>query len=688
MQHLIILNKLKSFALGLDAFFKKQTQKSIKYHHAISAVYQSTLELMQAREINKLRDILGDAVDDHEAMALMQVVLSEFVEGFIAAGIDDQALSRVSNNFKILDKEGRFPLYIDPIPAISSFSGRVIITDSFDSKAQLEEGKLVNVTMTIDRKDAAALVEVVRAQLEAMGLVVGRLTGTDDTVERHVSFALRIPYTSALGEIVAKLNDEMPNFTFSTAAKLKIVTPPDIRTSQSALELLDNRSCEILHQWQVTLHEAAGQFGNKLPPLHITHGNSPIMPASTDEIAILRIHTSGTLDNVLSQYGLDLAAAFEMYQAQIVKNKTMEKNEMKKFDAAGLTYLNTETMKVGINPDIGLLDLIKMTHPEKYAQISDKKLFLEDIHAVNKLLQEIYLRDNELRWQSSGNIHEIDELVDNMPHLNALSEQISDEVDLMIFPGTTGVLMSSIAATAREFIKNGAKVKNIAVLASTQEWKQEWVRDVKTVFELRPDLLKKDIDLASVDFEKKYTEHDVNALISQLIDFGDNNIHFEYLPVQTRKLNDGRIVNPNSNDEANVFFEYYSKIKQEKGENPTTVLVSTKGFHVRQSYAYLQAAINDIKVLMSDPEILGNDCCEKFKNLVRPNTRAKLDNLAKTIYQTIQILKVIYPEMNFADNQFSSVVSGNRASFVNNLGNKMPDESKEDNRYNSVNIRL
>jgi hypothetical protein len=318
---------------------------------------------------------------------------------------------------------------------------------------------------------------------------------------------------------------------------------------------------------------------------------------------------------------------------------------MKKWDAFGLTYLNTQTSLIGINPDIKLLDLIALTHPEKYAAIENKETFLNDIYQVNKLLQEIYLQDNEFRWHSSNNLEAIDNIIDCMPHLRPSPKALSHSIDLMIFPGSTGVLMSAIAATAREQISKGMVVKNIAVLGCEQAWKSEWVKEAKTIFSLRPDLLKKDIVLDSIDFEKSYTEHGVNKLISQLMDLGDSTIHVEYLPVPMKTLRDGKIVKPNTDDEAAILYAYYCKLRDAAGIDPVTAIVSTKGFHVRQSYSYMAAGIPAIEVLMSDPVILGEECKGHFSHLLNPNTRAKLDNLAKTIYQTMQSAKIIYPQL-------------------------------------------
>lgn len=340
---------------------------------------------------------------------------------------------------------------------------------------------------------------------------------------------------------------------------------------------------------------------------------------------------------------------------------------MKIFDRFGLTYFDTETSQTGINRDVPLLQLIALTHPERYVQINDKNAFLADITQVNQLLQEIYLRDNELRWQASEHIAEIDRLVDGMPHLAPSPQPLSREVDLMAFPGTNGILMASIAVTARNAISNGAHIKNIAVLGCEQVWKTEWVKEVKTLFELRPDLLKKGINLEAIDFDKSYTEHEVNVLISQLVDFGDPSIHFEFLPVPMKTLKDGKVVKPNTDDEAIVLHKYYQKLREETGKKPIAAIVATKGFHVRQSYSYLGAGISNIEVLMSDPCILGEMPSESLRSLVNPSTRTKLDNLAKTIYQTLQVVKILYPALSEAQQIETPKSSDNLFSFHHSL---------------------
>lgn len=92
---------------------------------------------------------------------------------------------------------------------------------------------------------------------------------------------------------------------------------------------------------------------------------------------------------------------------------------LKEYNMFGLAHFDTKTKKVGINPRIGLLELIKLTHPDHYKKIGDKNAFLSDINAVNELLQTIYLKDHNRRWQVGANVQEIDAILDNMPHSKA-----------------------------------------------------------------------------------------------------------------------------------------------------------------------------------------------------------------------------------------------------------------------------
>lgn len=339
------LNKLKSLSLGLDTFLKKSGIETVKFHHVASVVYQSIFALINENNLSVLKDIFGDYFDDKNNLELMRVVLSKFVEGFIAAGIDDELLNRAYNNYHILDEDGRFPLVFEKTQKSTSFGGQFVIQHSFATDAPFKQKELVNVQFIIDPNAAAQLVEVVRKKLESIGLVIGRLTGKEDTTERHVSLALRIPYSQELAALVDHLNTKINKLTFRTAAMLKITTPPDIRTACSAVDLLDESSefsFSTLKEWQEEIHKVAGKRGNDLPPLHVTHGNSPIVPARIEEIEALRQLTP-TFDAVCNLYGIDFSSA--------LKKNSVEALSKAKSSTSGI-FAQNKMEKVTVEPAI------------------------------------------------------------------------------------------------------------------------------------------------------------------------------------------------------------------------------------------------------------------------------------------------------------------------------------------------
>ena len=169
-------------------------------------------------------------------------------------------------------------------------------------------GDIVNVQLRVRERDAQQLVDSIKPQLEQLGMVVGRLTSTDDTTERHVSLGLRMRLTEELKELVWNINKEVMGLKFKTAGKMNVVTPMDIRSRRSAISLLSNTTIEVLKEIQIQLHKTTGNAGNKLPPLHITHGNMPIKPASLSELMQLR-QLFPTIDEHLKTFGLDLSKA-------------------------------------------------------------------------------------------------------------------------------------------------------------------------------------------------------------------------------------------------------------------------------------------------------------------------------------------------------------------------------------------
>lgn len=317
MSKLNMFNQIKSLAFGLDGLFKSTGQTNVKFHQVTAAVFLAIYEKMEAHDLDALREIFGDAINNSAELESMRIFLADVVTG-IKAAKDDRALNDVMNNYRYVDQPGRFPSYITDEPARSQFKGRLVINHSYQKKEILEPGDTVNVVLTIDGTDATQLVRVVLKQLEDLGLVVGRLTSTTDTAERHVSFGLRMQYTDELGVLVRHLNETvLPTLTLETVAKLQVVTPMDIRTSRSAISLLSDETCAVLQELQKQIYQATGDTGNQLPRLHITHGNSPIQAGSVSDIAKLR-NFAPTVDTALSGYGLDLAAALEKKREQSV----------------------------------------------------------------------------------------------------------------------------------------------------------------------------------------------------------------------------------------------------------------------------------------------------------------------------------------------------------------------------------
>lgn len=312
---LTIFNTLKQYAYGLDGLFKATGQSGVKFHQVSAAVFCTALDILNTKNLDLLRTIFGDVVNEPEALEAMHTFISDVVAGIKTAS-DDQALNNVMNNYRYVDQAGRFPSYIIDEPSSFQFKGRLVINHSYQKKETFDVGDIVNVVLTLDRTDAGQLVSTLREQLEGLGLEVGRLTSTTDTAERHVSLALRIPYTDELCELVKCLNETViPALTLETAAKLQVVTPMDIRTSRSAISLVSDTTSKSLHSIQQQVYQAAGREGNQLPRLHITHGNSPVQPAVFSKIAQLH-EVAPSIDEALSSYGLNLADALDKHHEQ------------------------------------------------------------------------------------------------------------------------------------------------------------------------------------------------------------------------------------------------------------------------------------------------------------------------------------------------------------------------------------
>ena len=334
--------------------FKSTGQTNVKFHQASAAVFLAVAKKLEEFEQNYLKyhsdpvkvaeqihtsdlnhavefiayhkrnekkgvlsKIFGDNLHgtSEEELDAMYDFISDVAHGIQNAS-DDRALNNVMNNYRYVDQTGRFPSYIDEEPRRAQFKGRLVINHSYQKKDTFEHGDTVNIVLTLDRGDASSLVDVVQPQLEALGLIVGRLTSTTDTAERHVSFGLRMSYTHELGQLVQKLNTQvLPNMILETAAQLQVVTPMDIRTSRSAISLLSPETCELLRTLQHQIYVASGAPGNDLPRMHITHGNSPIIAATHDDILAFldntRVDWESALHSALEQYGLNLKDALK-----------------------------------------------------------------------------------------------------------------------------------------------------------------------------------------------------------------------------------------------------------------------------------------------------------------------------------------------------------------------------------------
>ncbi|MDF1685074.1 MAG: hypothetical protein P1U36_10525 [Legionellaceae bacterium] len=311
-----IFNALKQYAYGLDGLFKAAGQTDVKFHQVSAAMHATLLDIITSQNIEALRSILGDVVDDSAALAAMSELFSDVVDGTNSAATDAEK-NNVLNNYRLVDRDDRFKSYIEKEPATSSFQGQLVINHSFKKKDTLEVGDIVNVVLTINHDDATHLVGVVQAQLEALGLVVGRLTGTANTTERHVSLLLRATFSDELAACVSDINKQLSELSFQTAGDLRVVTPMDIRTSRSAISLVAEESVERLKVFQEMLATAAGYAGNQLPQLHITHGNSPVTPASLSELQVLQAHAPSIHEH-LGKFGLDFNTALEVEQEKLM----------------------------------------------------------------------------------------------------------------------------------------------------------------------------------------------------------------------------------------------------------------------------------------------------------------------------------------------------------------------------------
>lgn len=312
---LTIFNQVKSYALGLDNLFKRHDQTQVKYHQVLSAVYQTLYDLFSEKNSEALCRIFGSVINNQHALQTIRSIIIDFVEG-IEAAKTDRELNNVLNNFRIVDQPGRFESRLERVSESFVFDGRLEISHSYAPKPNFEEGDTINVVLRIKNKDIAALRKILQPTFRAYNLEEGELTGKTNHSGGHVSLLLRGKYTKALEELVAELNENLTRYSihFHTSGEIKIVTPPDIRTSCSVLSELHETTIKHLQEMQNKLYDVTQDRGNNLPPLHITQGNAKIQPAD-EEMLQTFYEVAPQLEQYLRNYGLDLAIILSKDQA-------------------------------------------------------------------------------------------------------------------------------------------------------------------------------------------------------------------------------------------------------------------------------------------------------------------------------------------------------------------------------------
>lgn len=301
------LDKGKELMLGLDGLFKEAGQNHVKYHQVAASVYLALYDAFAQNDKKALTMIFGNKVKNVHAMQTYRSLIIDIVTDIKNAKTDVE-INKVLNNYLFVDQEGRFPKKIEHYAEPSLFSGTIVIRPAFNQKVFLKNGDIVNVVLTINLKDLPAVIEPIRESLLTFGVKEGRLTGTNDSEERHVSLALRIPYSLELKNIVETLNRRIKIHTFKTSGNLVVVTPMDIRTGCSVLSEISPESEKLFKELQRELYATLENTGNNLPPMHITQGNAKIRPAGEEEM--INLHkVFPTLEEHLSNYNLALEEA-------------------------------------------------------------------------------------------------------------------------------------------------------------------------------------------------------------------------------------------------------------------------------------------------------------------------------------------------------------------------------------------
>lgn len=305
------LTQGKAFAFGLDALFKETSQTNVKYHQVTAAYYQALYDVFLENDKETIINIFGKKANNVHALQTYRSLVIDIVND-IKEAKTDIALNKVLNDHLFVDQEGRFPKKIEHYSKPSAFSGQLVIRHAFKEKDKesFQKNDIVNVVLTINEEDIPSLVDPIKEPLLSFGVTEGRLTGTDDSKERHVSLALRVPYSSELRRVIDELNTRINTLRFRTSGNLLVVTPMDIRTSCSVLSEIEPDSEAHLKLLQHEIYSALENRGNNLPQMHITQGNAKTKPSTKQEIARL-YEILPSLGEHLASYHLDLEKAFK-----------------------------------------------------------------------------------------------------------------------------------------------------------------------------------------------------------------------------------------------------------------------------------------------------------------------------------------------------------------------------------------
>ncbi len=361
-----LFTAIKSLAYGSDGLFKEAKQNSVKFHEVDAAVALSVLELIEEDRIPIFSTILGVDKISPKALENLTTFLKNKASRIRAAKDPRELNSAVFSGEAYTDLDKLLPpTFIDE--NAEGFRGYYIITPAITKKEvdeEFEDGESVNVSLTLSPKSTEGVTEAATQSIQGYGLELGRLTGTGDSKERHVSLLLRVPYCNDLRAHIDHLNENadkivvprnlaailaaitpgngldkesmswlkertahssekttteihMPIdfnavlasikslggiqkyidwlnnstiFVGKTGGKTKVVVPPDFRSEFSAVSLLDEDTNKRLKSIQEDLKPLTPE-GNRLPNLHITQANKPVLPADCEALQQLARET-------------------------------------------------------------------------------------------------------------------------------------------------------------------------------------------------------------------------------------------------------------------------------------------------------------------------------------------------------------------------------------------------------------